>query len=482
MTARTVCPAVYAGLLGGALAVTPTSAYALSLKDITQKPITGNPLYDGVLWVGAGVAVGVAAGLCIHGGRKAIRKHTHKNHGKHSSMSSEDAWNEQHKSLHLNTESEKVHAYEDGDDKHVAKHSNDDVSLEQLADNYVKKEHYKQNKNIRSKGVATILAERLGFTTEDFMEGIPIIERADGTVGDVGTSWWEKAVEDKKAAEGGITEFFHINDDWSATSMLKDLEAELEASKKSEPVAHDLEEESLIYATPEPVSTFTGHDVSNGDMTSGFASENDFVYQPELIDTEFENEYYVPEEDELFVSSSEQNFNHNSDDIDLSIDLDTSPIRSMTKSEIWQMAIDTLNEKTPEESSSPKFEWNKALDAMDKNIEDDIVAHKIEMEEEQDFDVENPIWFEDVIGHEESIDDPDGLEPQTDIIHFKAPYENPEVVDTNTYINYLINSERERFRSRCVKSKSRKHLRVIEGGTSEFKVIDKNYLDDAQEA
>ncbi len=43
----------------------------------------------------------------------------------------------------------------------------------------------------RAKGVAGVLSERLGASK---MEGLPVIARADGSVGDVGENWWNDAV------------------------------------------------------------------------------------------------------------------------------------------------------------------------------------------------------------------------------------------------------------------------------------------------
>jgi len=51
----------------------------------------------------------------------------------------------------------------------------------------------------RARGVADLLSERL---TSDMMAGVPIIARADGSVGDVGTTWWDKAMEEDNVSKG----------------------------------------------------------------------------------------------------------------------------------------------------------------------------------------------------------------------------------------------------------------------------------------
>ncbi len=62
-----------------------------------------------------------------------------------------------------------------------------------VAENYVEKETLRERMAARARGVADVLQERLGA---DKFEGLPIIERADGTVGDVGTSWWDARLGD----------------------------------------------------------------------------------------------------------------------------------------------------------------------------------------------------------------------------------------------------------------------------------------------
>lgn len=68
-------------------------------------------------------------------------------------------------------------------------HSSDDYG--DIATNYVKRRTWSQRMQERAHGVAEVLADRLGH---DPMEDVPVITRADGTVGDIGTGWWHKAM------------------------------------------------------------------------------------------------------------------------------------------------------------------------------------------------------------------------------------------------------------------------------------------------
>lgn len=84
--------------------------------------------------------------------------------------------------------------------KKAPAHSTNDYA--QIAENYTKLLSWRERTVARAKGAAAVLLERLG---QDPMDGLPIIERADGTVGDVGTAWWTKAV-----GEESITRNFGI--------------------------------------------------------------------------------------------------------------------------------------------------------------------------------------------------------------------------------------------------------------------------------
>ena len=86
--------------------------------------------------------------------------------------------------------------------KKAPAHSTNDYA--QIAENYTKLLSWRERTVARAKGAAAVLLERLG---QDPMDGLPIIERADGTVGDVGTAGWTKAVgEESITRDFGIAE------------------------------------------------------------------------------------------------------------------------------------------------------------------------------------------------------------------------------------------------------------------------------------
>ncbi len=74
--------------------------------------------------------------------------------------------------------------------------------------------------------------------------------------------------------------------------------------------------------------------------------------------------------------------------------------------------------------------------------------------------------FQDVVGGPSTIDDPDGMEGPTGFIPFRVPAAHPEVVDTESYIDYLLRDELSQNDSSAIRRSSHTYLRVIEGGTN----------------
>lgn len=77
--------------------------------------------------------------------------------------------------------------------------------------------------------------------------------------------------------------------------------------------------------------------------------------------------------------------------------------------------------------------------------------------------------FQDMVGGPSTIDDPDGLEGSTAFIPFKVPAAHPEVVDTDTYVDYLLRDELSHSNLQILRHSPHAHLRVIEGGTGNLR-------------
>ena len=117
--------------------------------------------------------------------------------------------------------------------------------------------------------------------------------------------------------------------------------------------------------------------------------------------------------------------------------------------------------RTAEEAARPVDLWDEALQSLDERP------------------VEDPeplaAGFADVIGASDTLDEPDNLESSTQFIPFRMPAGHPEVVDTDSYVDYLIDEEFSKNSSRAARRSSRRYLRVLEGGTASERPVGRHF-------
>ncbi|EHF01225.1 hypothetical protein HMPREF1008_01705 [Olsenella sp. oral taxon 809 str. F0356] len=245
----------------------------------------------------------------------------------------------------------------------------------QVAENYVRRASFAERMAQRARGVREVLSERLGG---DRFEGLPVIERADGSVGDVGTGWWNARMGDsvrlvgvQDTARRGGTDAQPSDDDplpsvpsWMGRG----------ASRKAAP------------PTPSRAARIA-HSVAEVDQGA---------YPEQRSARELDDD-------------------------------------------IWEQALKAMGERIDQIASVP-------------------VAAVAPLPS-----------FGDAIGGTETIDEPEGLENPTSFIPFRAPAGHPEVVDTETYVDYLLDQEFSQNSSESARASSRNYLKVIEGGSQELR-------------
>lgn len=122
----------------------------------------------------------------------------------------------------------------------------------------------------------------------------------------------------------------------------------------------------------------------------------------------------------------------------------------------------------------------KSLADIDQSVYPEKDTGKVEMNEQKDMwaqalealdeKVSAPVDdVEDIIDGVDTLDEPDGLELDTRFIPFRTPAGHPEVVDTESYVDYLIGDEFSHNQSVSARRSSREYLRVIDGGTHKMK-------------
>lgn len=254
-----------------------------------------------------------------------------------------------------------------------------------VAERYVKHETLSARMAARARGVASVLHDRLGG---DKFEGLPIIERADGSVGDVGTSWWNERLGESVRLVGGHDQ--------------------LDLAPSVNQTAESLEIPAWMDPAPRRAVT----------------------------------------------AQAEAAQDEGADGRKLTPAMEFARSRA---ARIARSVPEVYQGKYPERRDADELDqgdlWETALEAMDENI---------------DRGPRVPA-FNDVVGSADTIDDPTGLEDPTKFIPFRTPAGHPEVVDTESYIDYLIDDEFSRNKSQAARRSSREYLHVIQGGSQSMK-------------
>lgn len=345
-------PAIAAGLLGAATLAVPGTAHALSLREVVDGVFSSPETAFAVGLAGGALAMGVVIGTAalISRGRRTRRQAPEPPKGPSEEPEGEKG---EYRPRHLRDEAPAEVSVHTGEKaagpSHAAK------NYEQIAENYARKMTFRARMARRAEGVAATLRERMDA---NMMDGVPIIARADGSVGDVGTTWWETAVgAGAIASNPGFmtgTDSFAIPSDFSRS----DSQLLVDAAERSEGIARRIA----------PI-----------------------------------DEGAYPEKRSL---------------------------KDLDDTDDWLRALRSLDEKIAEQAPS-----------------------------------RDEIGFIDTVGGIDTLDEPDNLELETSFIPFRTPAGHPEVVDTETYIDYLIEDEFSKNSSTAARRSSRRFLRVLEGGT-----------------
>lgn len=282
--------------------------------------------------------------------------------------------------------------------------SSDDYA--DVAEAYVHSRTVAERMSPRAKGVAEVLSERLNASR---MSGIPVIERADGSVGDVGEPWWDEAV----AAHEGVASGPHPE----APTPAPVPRSPASAAQSVAPAWVEPQERTHASAAPAAAGP-----------TPAVASQATRV---------------MPSRDIISARIA-------------SPALDAAPGGSVPAN-VTASAASAAGQRWDEEHQDL---WAVALEALDERYQEQIGMGP-------DPDPE-PV-FSDDLGDGATLDEPDGLERSTKFMTFRPQAGHPEVTDADSYVNLLIRQEFAKSRSahRLARRSFREHLKVIDGGTGE---------------
>jgi len=285
----------------------------------------------------------------------------------------------------------------------TARHRHEERSLEDVASAYVENVSFSERMAARARGVADVLSERLGG--EDMFEGLPVIARADGTVGDVGTGWWDRKLGNsvrRKMLFPGEEDFelkpetsdellYSVND--VPTGSVRETDGHLGV-----PQASNTGGRALNVADPgKPARHPVDSSVRSRRISEHVSEVNNGVY-PERREYE-----------------------------------------DLEQGDLWEMALKAMSEKIAQQERH----LVDRIDSSGEIIDDSNVSAGTAGE----------IGELGLSGGAASIK---GLH---------IPEGHPEIVDAETYVDYLVRDEMSKNRSSAVRESSRDYLTLIEGGS-----------------
>ena len=435
MTSRRANPAIYAGLAGACAWGVPTCAQALTVMG--HEVPTSDPAFTFAAGcvVGVVVAGGVSAVVShavasraardeVASAMAAVREPVRRTAGASAPAADETAarpaqsrpsamreW-EQTGNIRVQSVSDSEQAEAAIEDawsawEAGAKASSDYVDV---AEGYVRTRTFAERMSARAKGVASVLSERLGAAK---MDGLPVIARADGSVGDVGESWWDEAFgADVRTVASASFGGQSVEDTMAGNSAVL-----FTAQTPAEAAAARAVWQSQQPGTPQPAAEPQAPTASQATPTprpTAPASDAPTVRQqaqarPRSVRDELDARLGNPEE-----------------------------------------AFPEKKRYTDEQQDL----WAVALAALDERYEE-----QVNMAAPAPAPAPMP-------ASAEMLDEPEGLAADTAFIPFRPQAGHPEVVDTDSYVDLLVDQELARNESASVRRLARHKIRDY------FKVID----------
>lgn len=438
MTSRRANPAIYAGLAGACAWGVPTCAQALTVMG--HEVPTSDPAFTFAAGcvVGAVVAGGVSAVVShavasraardeVASAMAAAHEPVRRTAGASAPAADETAarsaqsrpsamreW-EQTGNIRVQSVSDSEQAEAAIEDawsawEAGAKASSDYVDV---AEGYVRTRTFAERMSARAKGVASVLSERLGAAK---MDGLPVIARADGSVGDVGESWWDEAfgadVRTVASASFGGQSVEDTMAGNSAVLFTAQTPAEAAAARavwQSQQVGASQGVSSQQAAEPQAPTA------SQGTPTPRPAA---------------------PASDAPTVRQQAQ-------------------VRPRSVRDELDARLGNPEEAFPEKkryTDEQQDLWAVALAALDERYEEQV-----------NMAAPTPASMP---ASAEMLDEPEGLAADTAFIPFRPQAGHPEVVDTDSYVDLLVDQELARNESASVRRLARHKIRDY------FKVID----------
>ena len=407
MTSRRANPAIYAGLAGACAWGVPTCAQALTVMG--HEVPTSDPAFT--------FAAGCVVGAVVAGGVSAVVSHAVASRAARDEVASAMREWEQTGNIRVQSVSDSEQAEAAIEDawsawEAGAKASSDYVDV---AEGYVRTRTFAERMSARAKGVASVLSERLGAAK---MDGLPVIARADGSVGDVGESWWDEAFgADVRTVASASFGGQSVED-----TMAGNRAVLFTAQTPAEAAAARAVWQSQQVGASQGVSSQQA-----AEPQAPTASQGTPTPRPA-----------APASDAPTVRQQAQ-------------------VRPRSVRDELDARLGNPEEAFPEKkryTDEQQDLWAVALAALDERYEE-----QVNMATPAPAPASMP-------ASAEMLDEPEGLAADTAFIPFRPQAGHPEVVDTDSYVDLLVDQELARNESASVRRLARHKIRDY------FKVID----------
>ena len=304
----------------------------------------------------------------------------------------------------------------------------DSVDYADVAEDYVRKITLAERMAARAKGVANVLQERLGAAK---MEGLPVIARADGSVGDVGEAWWDQAFGNEvRPATASVAGMESVNEglaDNSAVLFCAQTPAAAAAAKDlwvaQAAQAAARQQSAAPTQAAQPAAAASAQSAQSAPAASTQSAQS-ATPQP----TAAASVAVEPRRDREVIATR------------LADPAEAFPAQGQR----W--------------SDQQQDLWAVALAALDERTNEDIAMAAA-----------NAVPAPSPASFDEELDEVDHLEPDTIFMAFKPQAGRPDVTDTESYVDMLVDQELARNESKSVRKLAhhgiRKRFKVIDGGT-----------------
>ncbi len=283
-----------------------------------------------------------------------------------------------------------------------------------VAEEYVNRITLKDRMAQRAKGVAGVLSERLGASK---MEGLPVIARADGSVGDVGESWWNDAMgDDVRAVADGATGLRGVEESMLDNSAVLFTAQTREQAQAAKDRWQAQQRPQQTQAQQRPQQARPAQPTQQARTAQPAQQTGEVAYTPRTDRAAIAGRLADPK-----VVFPDQT-HHWSDE----------------QQDLWNVALNALDERTAEQV---------AMGA----------AASARLSYTTDFS---------------TLDEPDHMEPATQFMSFKPQGGKPEVVDAESYVDMLLDQELAKSDSEAVRKLAQhdahEYFRVVDGGTADI--------------